>query len=68
MHKIVKLTRAQLETLAFVVLLALLHVISSVFNVPAGVDRDRPAIASSQLTTFGPAGSQDQTSLKLAKF
>jgi hypothetical protein len=58
MHRIAKLTRAQLETLIFVVLLALLHVISSVFNVPAGVDRDRSAMASSQATTFGPAGAQ----------
>jgi hypothetical protein len=53
MHRIAKLTREQIETLIVVVVLALLHVISSVFNVPAGLDRDRPALASSQLTTFG---------------
>lgn len=56
MHRITKLTRAQLETLIFVGVLALLHVMSSVFNVPAGVDRHRSAMASSQVTTFGPAG------------
>ena len=64
MHRIAKLTRAQVETLVFVGVLALLHVISSVFNVPAGVDSDRSMIASSQATTFGPAGSQ----LELVKF
>jgi hypothetical protein len=57
MHRIAKLTRPQVETLVFVSVLALLHVISSVFNVPAGVDRDRSALASSQMTTFGPTGA-----------
>ena len=56
MHRITKLTRAQLETLIFVGLLALLHGISSVFNVPAGVDRDRSAMAFGQMTTFESAG------------
>jgi hypothetical protein len=58
MHRIGKLTRAQLETLIFVSVLAMLHVVSSVFNVPAGVDRDRSAMAPSQVTTFGPARAE----------
>ena len=68
MHKIAKLTRAQLETLVFVVALVLLHVVSSVFNVPAGVDGNRSSMASSQVTTFGPAGGQHDLSVKLVKF
>ena len=45
MSKITSLTRAQLEGLAYVGVLALLWVISSVFNVSEGVDRDRAAMA-----------------------
>ncbi len=68
MHMIAKLTRAQLETLIFVFVLALLSVTSSVFNVPAGVDSHRSAMPSSQLTTFGPAGASAPLSVNLAKF
>ena len=42
------LTRAQIEALAFASLLALLSVISSLFNVAAGVDRDLSAMAPIQ--------------------
>jgi hypothetical protein len=68
MHKIAKLTRAQLETLIFVLVLALLSITSSVFDVPAGVDSHRSAMASSQLTTFGPARASASLSVNLAKF
>jgi hypothetical protein len=68
MHMIAKLTRAQLETLIFVFILALLSVTSSVFDVPAGVDSDRSATASSPLTTFRPAGASAPLSVDLAKF
>jgi hypothetical protein len=68
MHRIAKLTRAQLETLVFVGLLALLHALSSVFNVPAGVDRNRSSMASGQVPTVGPAGGQHQLSANLVKF
>ena len=46
-----RLTRAQLEALAFAGLLALLLAISSLLNVAAGVDRDLSAMASSEVTT-----------------
>jgi hypothetical protein len=68
MHRIAKMTRAQLETLIFVAFLALLHVISSVYNVPAGVYRDRSSMASSQVTIVGPARGQHQMSASLVKF
>jgi len=47
-----RLTRAQLEALAFAGLLALLSAISSLLNVGAGVDRDLSAMASNQVTTL----------------
>jgi hypothetical protein len=68
MHMMAKLTRAQVETLVFVVLMATLHVVSSVFNVPAGVDLDRSSMASNQGTISGPAGGQHQLSANLVKF
>lgn len=52
MNMIAKLTRAQLEALAFVGILAVLSAISSMFNVPAGVDRDRAAMAPTQVMTL----------------
>ena len=51
MNMIARLTRAQLRALAYVGLLALLSAISSLFNGPAGVDRDLSAMASNQVTT-----------------
>ncbi len=51
MNMIARLTRAQLEALAFGGLLALLSAMSSLLNVGAGVDRDLSAIASNQVTT-----------------
>jgi hypothetical protein len=68
MHRIAKMTRAQLETLIFVVFLTGLHAISSIYNVPAGVYRDRSSMASSQATIFGPSGGQHQMSASLVKF
>jgi hypothetical protein len=62
MHLIAKLTRAQLETLIFVIVLALLSVTSSVFNVPAGVDSHRATMAPSQ------AGASAPLTVDLAKF
>ena len=52
MKMIVKLTRPQLDGLVFVCVLVMLSVISSVFNVAAGVDRNRSAMAPNQVTTF----------------
>jgi hypothetical protein len=49
MNMISRLTRAQLEALAFVGLLALLWTISWLFNVPAGVDRDLSPISTNQV-------------------
>ena len=57
MNMIANLTRAQLEALAFAGLLALFSVISSVFNVPAGVDRGLSAMAPVQVTTFSTGSS-----------
>ncbi len=51
MNMIDRLTRRQLA-LAYVGLLALLWAISSLFNVPAGVDRDLSAMASNRVTTL----------------
>jgi len=53
MNRIARLTRAQLEGLAFAGLLALLAAISSLFDVPAGVNRDLSAMASNHLTASG---------------
>jgi len=58
MNMIARLTRRQLEALAFIGLLALLSAISSLFNVPAGVDRARSAMVSNQVTTSA-AGVSD---------
>jgi hypothetical protein len=55
MNMLDRLTRRQL-TLAYVGLLALLWATSSLFNVPAGVDRNLSAMASSQVTTTSAAG------------
>jgi hypothetical protein len=52
MKIIARLERSQLEALAFASLLALLWVISSLFNVAAGVDRDLSAMAPNQVTTL----------------
>ena len=54
MNMIARLTRAQLEALAFAGVLVLLSVISSLFNVAAGVDRDLSAMAPIQVTTSAP--------------
>ena len=54
MKMIASLTRAQLEAMAFAGVLALLSVISSLFNVPAGVDRDLSAMAPNEVTTSAP--------------
>ena len=54
MNMIANLTRALIEALAFASLLALLSVISSLFNVAAGVDRDLSAMAPNQMTTSAP--------------
>jgi hypothetical protein len=54
MNMIARLTRAQLEALAFAGLLALLSIVSSLFDVPAGVDRDLSAMAPNQVTTSAP--------------
>ena len=54
MNIIARLTRAQLEALAFAGLLAVLSVISSLFNVADGVDRDLSAMAPNQVTTSAP--------------
>lgn len=57
MNMIARLTRRQLEAFAFAGLLALLSAISSLSNVPGGVDRDLSAMAS-QMTTSA-AGVSD---------
>ena len=54
MKMIAKLTRPQLDGLVFVCVLVVLSVISSVFNVAAGVDRNRSAMAPNQVTTSAP--------------
>jgi hypothetical protein len=54
MKMIARLTRAELEALAFLGVLAVLSVISSLFNVAAGVDRDLSAMAPHQVTTSAP--------------
>jgi hypothetical protein len=52
MKMMAKLTRAQLDALVYVGVLAVLWAISSLFNVPVGVDRDRAAMASTEVTTL----------------
>ena len=54
MKMIASLTRAQLEAVAFAGVLALLSVISSLFNVAAGVDRDLSVMAPNEVTTSAP--------------